>query len=191
MDFTIFSRVFAIQGEYVKRINNTLIKSIIMKTFLSVFILAITFQAANAQLTAKAVCPPFKVDVMDGNINELYPRSAIEEIKKTFPCATDIVEQGSDAKCAGVFFKDKGVSFYSERNYMEIGENFKGKMTPALMGVSRSSLFTLLGRPKLTDTNWEAFQMGYGTLVLYYNKAGKVNKLQISSKSTEALKLCQ
>ena len=161
-----------------------------MKTFLLVFMLAITCQAANAQLTAKAVCPPFKVDVMDGNINELYPRSAIEEIKKAFPCATDIVEQGSDTKCAGVFFKDKGVSFFSERNYMEIGESFKGKMTPSLMGVSRSSLFSLLGRPKLKDTNWEAYQMGYGTLVIYYNKTGKINKLQISSKSTDALKLC-
>ncbi len=161
-----------------------------MKTFLLVFMLALTCQATNAQLTATAVCPPFKVDVMDGNVNELYPRSAIEEIKKTFPCATQIVEQGSDAKCAGVFFKDKGVSFFSERNYIEIGEQFKGKMTPSLMGTSRSSLFALLGRPKLTDPNWDAFQMGYGTLVLYYNKAGKINKLQISSKATEALKLC-
>lgn len=161
-----------------------------MKTLLLVFAFIATGQAANAQLTATAVCPPFKVDVMDGNVNELYPRSAIEEIKKTFPCAVEIVEQGTDAKCAGVFFKDKGVSFFSERNYIEIGEQYKGKMTPSLMGVSRASLFALLGKPKLKDSNWDAFQMGYGTLVLYYDKAGKINKLQISTKSTEALKLC-
>ena len=162
-----------------------------MKILFFVFSCIITTQSASAQLKATAVCPPFKVDVMDGNVNELYPKSAIEEIKKIFPCSSEIVEQSNGSKCAGVFFKDKDIYFYSDRNYIEIGEHFKGKLTPALMGVSRNSLFKLLGQPKLKDTNWEAFQMGYGTLVLYYNKAGKINKLQISSKSTEALKLCE
>jgi len=162
-----------------------------MKTFFLIFAVIISSQATTAQLKATAVCPPFKVDIMDGNVNELYPRSAIEEIKTTFPCATDITELGTGSKCAGVFFKDKDIYFYTERNYIEIGEHFKGKLSPALMGVSRSNLFKLLGSPKLKDTNWDAFQMGYGTLVLYYNKAGKIIKIQISSKSTEALKLCE
>ena len=162
-----------------------------MKILFLVFASIIASQSVNAQLVATAVCPPIKVDVMDGNVNELYPKSAIEQIKVVFPCTSEIVEQGTASKCAGVFFKDKDIYFYSERNYIEIGEHFKGKMTPALLGVSRSTLFSLLGRPKLKDTNWDAFQMGYGTLVLYYNKAGKINKLQISSKSTDALKLCE
>ena len=162
-----------------------------MKILLLVFAFLFSIQISNAQLKATSVCPAFKVDVMDGNVNELYPKSAIEEIKVIFPCATEITEQSVAGKCAGVFFSDKDIYFYTDRNYIEVGPNFKGKLTPALMGVSRSSLFSLLGNPKIKDTNWEAFQMGYGTLVLYYNKAGKINKLQISSKTTATLKLCE
>ncbi len=162
-----------------------------MKAFILIFVAIISSQVATAQLKATAVCPPFKVDIMEGNVNDLYPRSAIEEVKTVFPCSSEIVEQGTNSKCAGVFFKDRDIYFYTERNYIEIGERFKGKLTPALMGVNRSSLFPLLGRPKLKDTNWDAFQMGYGTLVLYYNSAGKIIKIQISSKSTETLKLCE
>ena len=162
-----------------------------MKILLLVFAFLFSIQISNAQLKATSVCPAFKVDVMDGNVNELYPKSAIEEIKVIFPCATEIIEQSVGGKCAGVFFSDKDIYFYTDRNYIEIGPKFKGKLTPALMGVSRSSLFSLLGNPKIKDTNWEAFQMGYGTLVLYYNKAGKINKLQISSKTTATLKLCE
>jgi|SRR5436190_15028522 len=162
-----------------------------MKIPLLIFACVISSQLAMAQLKATAVCPPFTIDLMDGNVNGLYPKSAIEEIRTKFPCVTDIVEQASGSKCAGVFFRPLDVSFFTERNYIEIGEKFKGKMAPALMGVSRTTLFTLLGQPKLKDPKWEAFQMGYGTLVLYYNSAGKVNKIQISSKSTESLKLCE
>ncbi len=162
-----------------------------MKTLLLISFSLIIGQATQAQLKAKASCPLFKVDVMDGNVNELYPKSAIEEIKTIFPCFTGIKEKDSISSCAGVFFNDKDIHFYTTRNYIEIGEHFKGKITPALMGVSRTGLFKLLGSPKLKDSNWDAFQMGYGTLVLYYNKSGKINKLQISSKSTDALKLCE
>jgi len=161
-----------------------------MKFLLLAFAGIITGQLAAAQLKPKLACPPFTVDVMDGNVNMIYPKSAIVEIQTTFPCATDIVDENTGPKCGGVFFKDKDIHFYTDRDYIEIGEGFKGKLTPALMGVSRTTLFKLLGTPKLKDPNWEAFQMGYGTLVLYYNKAGKINKLQMSSKSTEALKLC-
>ena len=191
MTLSILARYLLYAHWIATIINIHQFKSINMKILFLLFTAIITGQSINAQLVATAVCPPIKVDVMDGNVNELYPRSAIEEIKKIFPCSSEIVEQSSGSKCAGVFFKDKDIYFYSDRNYIEIGPNFKGKLTPALMGVSRSGLFKLLGQPKLKDTNWDAFQMGYGTLVLYYNKAGKINKLQISSKSTETLKLCE
>ena len=62
---------------------------------------------------------------------------------------------------------------------------------PALMGASRSGLFSMLGHPKLKDAAWDAYQMGYGTLILYYNAAGKINKIQMCSKGTDAIKLCQ
>lgn len=163
-----------------------------MKNLSILFSLMLFATMAGAQLKAKVVCPPIQVDVMAGQVNELLqPKSAISEIKTALPCFTDVVETDSASRCAGVFYKDKGLSFFSERRYIEINEQFKGKLIPALMGTSRSTLFNLLGHPKLKDTDWDAFQMGYGTLILYYNKAGKINKIQICSRSTDAIKLCE
>lgn len=161
-----------------------------MKTIFLTFALTIAGQLATAQLKATPVCPPFSVDVMAGSVNGLVPKSAIVEIQTVLPCYSLIIEKDSDSTCAGVFYKDRDINFYTDRRYIEIGQKFKGSITPALMGVSRSSLFGLLGYPKIKDARWDAFQMGYGTLVLYYTAAGKINKIQISSKSTDALKLC-
>ncbi|MGB5006387.1 MAG: hypothetical protein WBO39_05575 [Ferruginibacter sp.] len=162
-----------------------------MKSFLLLMICSITGISANAQLKATAVCPPFTVDIMAGTVNDLFAKSASGEIQERLPCFSETVEKDMDSKCAGVFYKDRDISFYTDRRYIEIGEKFKGKLSPALMGVSRNSLFNLLGHPKLKDTGWDAYQMGYGTLILYYNKAGKINKIQISSKTTDAIKLCE
>jgi hypothetical protein len=159
---------------------------------LSLFFTFIIFTgSAHAQLKATPVCPPFSVDIMSGTVNELYPKSAIGEIETTLPCFSQIVLKDSVSTCAGVFYKDRDIRFYTDRRYIEIGERFKGKLSPALMGASRRTLFNILGHPKIKDTGWDAFQMGYGTLILYYNKAGKINKIQISSRTTDVIKLCE
>jgi hypothetical protein len=162
-----------------------------MKNYLFMALGLLPFSEINAQLKATAACPPFTVDVMSGTVNELQPKSAIVEIQATLPCSTGMVEKDISGACAGVFYKDRDIHFFTDRKYIEIGEKFKGKITPALMGVSRKNLFSLLGHPKLKDAHWEAYQMGYGTLVLYYNAAGKINKIQMASKTAEALKLCE
>jgi hypothetical protein len=162
-----------------------------MKTVLLSFTFILSTQFTIAQLKAKPVCPVFDVDVMAGSVNGLVPKSAIVEIQVMLPCFTAMVEKDSVSICAGVFYNDRDINFYTGRKYIEIGEKFKGKMVPALMGVSRNNLFTILGYPKLKDAGWDAFQMGYGCLVLYYNAAGKINKIQMSSKGIDALKLCE
>lgn len=162
-----------------------------MKNILLLLVCSITSVSATAQLKSTAVCPPFTIDIIAGTVNDLYAKSAIGEIQERLPCFSEMAEKDIDSKCAGVFYKDKDILFYTDRRYIEIGEKFKGKIVPAMLGVNRNSLFAILGHPKLKDTNWEAYQMGYGTMVLYYNKAGKINKIQISSKTTETLKLCE
>lgn len=162
-----------------------------IKTIFFIVAFSITGHLAIAQLNAKVVCPPFTVDILAGSVNDLVPKSAIVEVRTTLPCFSDIVEKDSVSKCAGVFYPDKDIFFYTGRQYIEIGEKFKGRLTPALMGASRTSLFKILGHPKLKDAGWDAFQMGYGTLILYYNTAGKINKIQMCSKNTDAVKLCQ
>ncbi|MBL7700739.1 MAG: hypothetical protein JNM14_00695 [Ferruginibacter sp.] len=162
-----------------------------MKTVFLVLAFGIATKLVNAQLTATPVCPPFTVDVLAGSVNELVPKSAIVEIKTKFPCFSSIIEKDSVTVCAGVFYPDKFINFYTGRQYIEIGEKFKGKLTPALLGTARGNLFNTLGHPKLKDPAWDAYQMAYGTLILYYNAAGKINKIQMCARGTDAIKLCQ
>ncbi|MBL0357372.1 MAG: hypothetical protein IPP72_11025 [Chitinophagaceae bacterium] len=153
---------------------------------------SLSMQSVYAQLTTTPVCPVFTVDVLEGTINEkLDCRSTAGEVKKVFPCFTDVVEETGGAGCGGVFYKDKGISFFTERNYIEINEKFKGKLIPALLGTNRTGLFKLLGNPKIKDPAWDAFTTKFGILILYYDKAGNINKLQLSNKSTDSIKLCE
>lgn len=168
------------------------IKAINMKFYLLLFAGVISSQFTFAQLKTTPLCPPIVVDVLEGNVNnELYAKSNIADVKKALPCFTEVVDKDSSSRCVGIFSHDKDIYFYTERNYIEIGEHFKGKLVPPLMGTARSSLFTLLGYPKIKDVSWDAFQTKYGILVVYYNAAGKIIKLQISSKDTDTLKLCE
>ena len=82
-------------------------------------------------------------------------------------------------------------SFYTTRNYVEIGPAFKGTLSIPLMGASRDGLFKWLGNPAIKDVNWDAFQTSYGILILNYNAAAKVNKIQFATESANNIKLCE
>jgi hypothetical protein len=162
----------------------------------NIFVIVISYlfiQSLQAQLkTTTAICPTFSVDVLEGILNNaVTTKSTLGQVKNFFPCFTEIVEQPTATKCGGIFYADKGIYFYNDKGYIEIKENFKGKLIPQLMGVSRGSLFKTLGYPKMKDVSWDAFQTKFGILILYYNKANKINKLQISYKNTDTIKLCE
>lgn len=144
-----------------------------------------------AQLKPSITCPAFEVDILNGKIGDMRPNSTIPEIKSHYPCFSSVQEESVSSPCGGVFYKDRDLTFYTGRDYVEIGEKFKGKINLPLMGAARNSLFKWLGNPKIKDTNWDAFEMAYGTLVLYYNKTSRVNKIQFSTLSSEGLQLCQ
>ncbi|MEO6315045.1 MAG: hypothetical protein ABIU63_13015 [Chitinophagaceae bacterium] len=161
------------------------------QVFLSVLFATVIF-TTQAQLVAKSRCDVITVDIIDGKVNSLKPNARFDEIKEKLPCFTATEAEGGTAKCgASVFYKDKDLYFYTDRDYIEIKEKFQGKFTQPIMGAARNSLFKILGNPKVKDDEWEAFQMSYGTLVLHYNKMGKVNLVQFSTKSTETLSLCE
>ena len=163
-----------------------------MKVKLLLFFFMAAIQLAHSQLKTTKVCPAFMVDVLEGKINnDLSTRSTLGEFKTTLPCYTEIIEENTGTKCAGVFYKDKDIKFYSDRDYLEIGANFKGKLSLPLLGANRKNLFKWLGYPKIKDVNWDAFTTKYGIMILYYTKAGKVNKIQMSHKTTDSIKLCE
>lgn len=164
-----------------------------MKKFLLLPI-TILFMAgiSSAQLKPKVSCPDFYVDILDGKVNGLKANAMIYDVKNTFPCFTKAEEENSGSKCGGgVFYRDRDVSFYTGRDYIEIGPKFKGKMNVALFGSKRNSLFSKLGNPIMKDASWDAYQMSYGTLVLRYDAAGRVRLIQFSTLGTDVLNICE
>jgi hypothetical protein len=160
------------------------------KCILSLLLVAMTM-LASAQLTVKANCPVFEVDILDGKVNGFKASATQDQVKSKFPCFTSAAEEKDSAKCGtNVFYKDRDLYFYTDRDYIEIGPKFKGKLSIPLMGAARSSLFKWLGNPRLKDTNWEAFATNYGIIVLTYDAANKVKKIQFSTQQANALKLC-
>ena len=163
-----------------------------MKKLLFLLILVASASFSMAQLTTKTKCPDFVVDIIDGKVSGLKSNAQDFDIKKALPCFTGSEPDNSAAKCGGaVYFKDKDISFYTDRDYIQIGPKFKGKMTVPLLGAKRNSFFNKLGNPKLSDDTWDAWAMSYGTLVLHYDKAGKVNLIEMSVKGIDAIQLCQ
>lgn len=162
-----------------------------MKKFLLFFAFLFIVSAAVSQLKSSIACANFSVDILNGKVNELYASSGNGEVKGKFPCFTSIENEVASSKCGGfVFYKDKDIYFYTGRDYIEIGEKFKGKLSIPLLGAARANLFKWLGHPKIKDTNWDAFQMAYGTLVLYY-KGAKVNKIQFSTRNSDNMSVCE
>lgn len=143
-----------------------------------------------AQLRASVACPAFEVDILDGKVNGFRPNVVAGQIKGKFPCFTSTTTDST--KCGeGIFYKDRGISFYTTRDYVEINESFKGKLSVPLIGAARGSLFKVLGNPKMKDATWDAYQTSYGTLVLHFNKANKVRLIQFSTNGTDLLSLCE
>ena len=163
-----------------------------MKNLFYCLLFMVFATTAKAQLKTTPVCPVMVVDLLEGNVNGIEPNFSTTDIKKAFPCFSAEEPEGTTAACGGLIsYKDKDIYFYTTKAYIEIREKFKGKLSLPLMGAARSSLFKILGHPKIKDVNWDAYQTKFGIMILYYNKAGKINKLQISTMGAETLKLCE
>ncbi len=162
-----------------------------MKISILLLVVLLSTQLAQAQLKTTVVCPPFVVDILEGTVNEkLFTYSTIAEIENKFPCFTSETKETNGSTCGGVFYKDRDIYFFTERDYIEIGEHFKGTLSLPLMGAARGSLFNTLGNPRLKDVSWDAYATKYGILIVYFNKANKINKIQFSKMNVENIKLC-
>lgn len=161
-----------------------------MKTIVIFLFSLVLWPNVQGQLKTTVKCPDFNIDILGGLVNkEILPNSTIGQIKQNLPCFTG--SEGDSSKCGeGVFYKDKDIYFYTSRHYIEIGPHFKGRLSIPLMGAPRNSLFKLLGDPQVKDVHWDAFQTSYGILILYYNGASKVDKIQFSTENANTIRLC-
>ncbi|MCW3117913.1 MAG: hypothetical protein JWM28_1995, partial [Chitinophagaceae bacterium] len=164
-----------------------------MKKTISLVLVIFCVASAQSQLKVKAKCDEFYIDILGGTVNEARPDYTMGQIKTKMPCFTSSDEEGNaTAKCgATIFYKDRDVYFYTDRDYIEIGEKFKGRMSVPLIGMLRKAVVKYFGQPKLKDDGWDAFQTSYGLAVLHYNKMGKVFLIQLTTKNTATLQLCE
>ena len=164
-----------------------------MKMIFLFFLSFALIPASIAQLKVKAKCADFEVDILDGKVNgEIKADHEDVRIKYLLPCFTSSAEQKDSTKCgAGVFYKDRDIYFFTERDYIEIGPNFKGKLSIPLLAAPRNLLFKALGNPKLKDVNWEAYQTTYGMLVLHFDSSNKVKTIRMTTLGPERLSICE
>lgn len=155
-------------------------------------VMAIACRQTHAQLKTTVTCPTITVDILDGKVNGMEPDFTQAQIKKALPCVSREEPETKDSKCGGgLFYKDKDIYFYTGRDYVEIGPAFKGRLSIPLMGAARNGLFRWLGNASIKDKNWDAYTTAYGVLILYFNKANRINKIQFSSQTAATIQLCE
>lgn len=162
-----------------------------MKNLIFIIPFLVSSLFLQAQLKVKPKCDEFYVDILGGTVNTMRPDYTMGMIKEKMPCFTSSDPEGSSGCGGTIFFKDRDVYFYTDRDYIEIKDKFKGRMSMPLFTTLRKGVFKYLGRPMMKDDNWEAFETAYGLVILYYNKAGKVNMVRMTTKSAQTLKLCE
>lgn len=162
-----------------------------MKKF-ALFLLVLVYSGfASAQLKGGSDCGAITIDVYKGTVNGVRPDFDPEQIKIKLTCFSSFEKEANESKCGGgVYYESKDITFYTRLDYVVIGEKFKGTTTMPLFGQKSDDLFVKLGNPKVHDANWEAYQMSYGTLIVYYNDKGLIKSFIISTKPTEQLDLC-
>jgi hypothetical protein len=162
-----------------------------MKNLILLTLLLGTTLLSMAQLKVKPKCDDFYVDILSGTVNTMRPDYTMGQIKEKMPCFTSSDPEGSSGCGGTVFYKDRDVYFYTDRDYVEIKGKFKGKMSMPLFASLRKGVTKLLGRPMMKDDNWDAFETSYGLVILYYDKATKVNMVRMTTKNAQILKLCE
>ena len=154
-----------------------------MKTLLTLSALFISI-LLQAQLKTSKVCPAIYVDILDGKVNGLETDFTQGQIKKALPCFTTAEEENSSSKCGGLIaYKDKDVYFYTGRDYVEIRDKFKGKLSIPLMGAGRNALFKWLGHPKIKDLSWDAYQISLSIMLVH---GGTTQALDIQRADLDA-----
>jgi hypothetical protein len=162
-----------------------------MKLVLSFIISMLITGVLSAQLKSSSSCGTVLVDIYKGWINKALPQDHPEQIKAKMPCYTRYEQEGNESPCGGgVYYTNRDIRFMIQRDYIVIGENCKDAFNLVLLGKKEEDFFSELGSPKMKDANWKAYQMSYGTLILFFNQQGLVNKIIITNHTTDDVNLC-
>jgi hypothetical protein len=148
----------------------------------------------STQKVYKTDCSELVVDLKKGTLNNLPATESMENIKQKLTCFTGDTEEGEETfNCGGgVFFLNHGFFFYTYKDYIEVRENFKGVVSPQIMGVSILELKKHIGTPAkiISQSGTYFYKMPYGTLRVELDSQEKVREIGLHHSNLEALKLC-
>lgn len=142
-------------------------------------------------------CDNIMVNLKQGTINKLKLTASQDEVKAALPCSTGDTEEGSDFNCGGgVFFLNNSFFFYTGKDYVEFRQKFKGKLSVAVLGVTKLAAIAKLklGKPIRTEKQEDGredlfFKTTYGCIRLELAK-GKVVTVAMHAVKAKEVELC-
>lgn len=97
---------------------------------------------------SRPACPKVTLDIQQGTLNGLPPTTSQGVVKATLPCWTGDTPDGSSFNFGGgVFFLKDDFYFYTGRNYIEVRRDFKGIVTPSILGLTSAEVRSHFGEP--------------------------------------------
>ncbi len=163
-----------------------------MQRMITLLLLLAAFTHAAAQ-----DCNNLMADLKKGTLAGLTPKATQEQVKQKLPCFTGDTEDGSDFNCGGgVFFLDHDCFFYTHHNYIEMRAEFRGKLSVAVLGLTRAAALKMKGLGKVVRTIESEgstqlfFARAYGCIRLVI-KDNRVVIVAMHSQPAAAVKLCE
>ncbi|MCS6822588.1 MAG: hypothetical protein NZ551_12070 [Microscillaceae bacterium] len=134
-----------------------------------------------------------------GRFGKLTLPITVEMFKQTYPCFSKDETNNLKAFCGGgLYYDNLRMVYFPQSKYIQISEGFKGKVVPAVLGLSEKQVGNLLGTPKRKEkvqtlvgevqTHWY-FKKRYGCYSLVFEK-DKVVKINIHFTDVENSQIC-
>ncbi|MDO8332126.1 MAG: caspase family protein [Fluviicoccus sp.] len=131
-------------------------------------------------------CSKLVLDLNRGRLNGLPPTLSQSQVKQALPCFTGDTPDGEVYNYGGgVFFLDHDFFMYTGKDFIEVRADFKGSITPALLGKSDDEVTAIYGQPSAVESGRLYFTTAYGCLRFTFGSQG-VREIRVHAASCEA-----
>ncbi len=144
-------------------------------------------------------CENLFLDLDEGTLNGLKASANPQDVKQALPCFTGQTPDGAEVNCGGgVFYLNHDFYFYSGDNYIEVRDNFSGRISFDLLQKRTSEVIFVLGEPTREEeiVKWDGtyrkhffYERKYGTLSLVFVE-NKLQKIAIHQTDYTSTRLC-
>jgi len=130
-------------------------------------------------------CNNLVLDLNQGTLNGLAPTVSQAQVKQYLPCATGDTEDGEVYNYGGgVFFLNHDFFMYTGKDFIEVRQDFKGKVTDNMMEKSKADILARYGQAAIDNGYKLFFNRQYGCLRFTFNGTS-VKEIGVYSASCE------